>query len=70
MNRRTFQILQILSESLPAYIATNWLGTPLEKFQGRTPYELIKTGQVERVHAEAYQYIKSYKQKRKGRSSK
>ena len=70
MNKKTFQILEILSNSLPSYAATSWLGTPLKVFQGRTPYELIKLGQSERVYAEAYKYIKSYKLKKNGRSSK
>jgi hypothetical protein len=70
MNLKTFQILQVLSESLPSYIATTWLGTPIEKFNNRTPYELIKLGQAERVYAEAQIYIKSYKRKKNKRSSK
>lgn len=70
MNLKTFQILQVLSESLPSYIATTWLGTPIEKFNNRTPYELIKLGQSERVYAEAQIYIKSYKRKKNKRSSK
>ena len=70
MKRKTLQILQMLSDSLPSYEATSWLGTPNKAFQGRTPYELIKLNQAERVRAEAHKYIKAYKLKKKGRSSK
>jgi len=70
VNKKSFQILQVLSESLTGYEATTWLATPQKKFQGRTPYELIKTNQTERVYAEAYKYIKEVKQKKKRRSSK
>ncbi len=70
MQKKTFQILEMLSDSLPSYEATTWLGTPLKKFQGRTPYELIKLGQIERVHAEAHRHIKRVKAKKKPRSSK
>ena len=67
MNHKAFQVLQILSESLSGYEATTWLATPLDKFQGRTPYDLIKLGQTERVYSEAYQYIKAQKEKKKRR---
>jgi uncharacterized protein (DUF2384 family) len=70
MKKKTFQILQILSESMPNYEATTWLGTPLKSFQGRTPYDLIKLGQAERVHAEAQKHIKQLRKKKKPRSSK
>lgn len=70
VNKKSFQILQILSESLTGYEATTWLATPQAQFQGRTPYELIRLNQIERVYAAAYKHIKEVKAKKKRRSSK
>jgi len=70
MNSKAFQVLQILSESLSGYESTTWLATPNKAFQNRTPYELIKLNQIERVYAEAYKYIKEVKEKKKRRSRK
>ena len=70
MKHKTFQILQMLSEAMPNYEATTWLGTPIKAFQGRTPYDLIKLGQAERVHAEALKHIKELRKKKKSRSRK
>ena len=70
MNKKAFQILELLSQSLPGYEATTWLATPMKELDGRSPYEMIKRNRPERVYALAYEHIKKTKSKKKGRSNR
>jgi len=70
MNKKAFQILELLSQSLPGYEATTWLATPQKALDGLSPYEMIKKNRLERVHASALEYIKKTKSKKKGRSNR
>ena len=70
MQKKTFQILELLSKSLPGYEATTWLSTPLKELDGHTPYEMIKKNRPERVYALAYNHIKNIKLKKNARKHK
>ena len=70
MNKKTFQVLSLLSESVPPYEAVTWLGAPNPELDGKTPYEMIKRNRIERVRAVAERYIKEVRLKKKRRSCK
>lgn len=68
--KKTFQILQELSDNIPSYEAVTWLATPSKKLDGLTPHQMIAKGSVERVRAELYIFIKQYKERKKSRSNR
>ena len=70
MNNKDFNTMELLSKSLPPYEAVTWLGTPNEKLDNKTPYEMMKKGRSARVYQTAYDYIKLAKEKKKRRSGK
>ena len=70
MNHKSFQVLQMLSDSVPPYDAVTWLGTPNKELDGHTPHDMIKRNRTERVRAVAERYIKECRLKKKKRSSK
>ena len=70
MNKKSFEVLKLLSDSISSYEAVVWLGTPHQKLDGRTPHDMMKRNNTERVRAVLVEYIKESKLKRKKRSSK
>lgn len=67
---KTFQILQELSDNIPAYEAVTWLGTKNKFLDNKTPHEMINLGRIERVRGELYKFIKLYKERKKSRSNR
>ena len=70
MNKKAFQILEMISNSMPTYDSAVWLAAPNANLDGYSPYEMIKRNRAERVRMEAERYIKELKNKKKRRSRK
>ena len=45
-----YDVLSLLAKKLPFYTATQWLKTPNEKLEGKTPSELMKNGKITKVY--------------------
>tara|TARA_A200000159_G_C7327671_1_gene341663 strand:- start:944 stop:1156 length:213 start_codon:yes stop_codon:yes gene_type:complete len=70
MDKKAFQILQMISDHMPTYESALWLATPNPQLDGKSPYEMIKKSRPERVRVEAERYIKELKIKKKRRGRK
>lgn len=46
-----YDVLSLLAKRLPFYAATQWLKASNENLAGKTPSDLLKDGQPEKVYA-------------------
>lgn len=60
-NLSKYDVLHLLAKSMPSYSATQWLKTANKALEGKVPSDLLKEGEVEKVHAQLEKEIKKKK---------